>query len=46
MSAHVLSNLLNTLRKEDEMRGFAQHLNIFPQQVLNMHFNLGFVFPN
>ena len=26
MSAHVLLNLLNKLRKKDKMRGYAEHL--------------------
>ena len=30
MSAHVLSNLLNELRKRDKMRGFSQQFSHAP----------------
>ena len=33
MSTNVLLNLLNEFGKKDKMRGFAEHLNGFPQQV-------------
>ena len=29
MSVHVLLNVLNELRKNDKMRGFAKHLIVF-----------------
>ena len=33
MRAHILLNLLNELGEIDKMRGFAEHLIDFPQQV-------------
>ena len=33
MSAHILSILLKELGEKDKMRGFAEHLIGFPQQV-------------
>ena len=33
MSAYILVNLLNELRKRDKMRGFAGYLIAFSQQV-------------
>ena len=33
MSAHVLLNLLNELRKRDKMRGLPSILSLFPQQI-------------
>ena len=33
MSAHVLLNLLKWFGENDKMRGFAEHLINFPQQV-------------
>ena len=35
MSAHVLLNLLNELRKRDKMRGFPRILSLFPMSLIN-----------
>ena len=34
MSAHVLLNLLNELGEKDKMRGYAEHLIIFPNEFI------------
>ena len=35
MSAHVLLNLLNKLRKRDKMRGFQSILSLFAASLIN-----------
>ena len=39
MSAHVLLNVLNELRKNDKMRGFAKHLIVFFYSKFNIFNN-------
>ena len=37
MSAHVLLNLLNELRKRDKMRGLPNILSLFRNELAQMH---------